>query len=383
MLPPQPVPPQQQQQAYPAQPPQAPQQPQPQPPLPPQPQPPQQQLPNLALAPAPQQQLPGANIAANLPNLGGNLGGVPLMPLVGVGTSAGGGAISGVGGAISGVGGAISYQQGVPQYNSIPMATVANVNGVPQLVAVVPQYVLPAGVVQQPMALQPPMPGAPMGAPAQMAAQMQPPPSYPLPPASQPHGAQRGRDGGAKGSGEGELRSKRLTFRGREMRSVDDASEAGCVRELAHDQNGCRFLQDQLELRNPAHVDIVFDAVHADAVALSVDPFGNYLVQKLVQYGSDEQRGTLLGVCADQLVPIALNVHGTRVVQKMVECASNAAQKSALAAALRDRIMELVRDMNGNHVVQRCLASMTTAEASFIFDRVAADCLLTATHRHG
>ena len=167
------------------------------------------------------------------------------------------------------------------------------------------------------------------------------------------------------------------------MRSVDDASDAGCVRELAHDQNGCRFLQDQLELRNPAHVDIVFDAVHMDAVALAVDPFGNYLVQKLVQYGSDEQRGTLLGVCASQIVPIALNVHGTRVVQKMVECASNPAQKAALAAALRDRIMELVRDMNGNHVVQRCLASMTTAEASFIFDRVAADCLLTATHRHG
>ena len=59
------------------------------------------------------------------------------------------------------------------------------------------------------------------------------------------------------------------------------------------------------------------------------------------------------------------------------------ADPTELAAALRDRIMELVRDMNGNHVVQRCLASMTTAEASFIFDRVAADCLLTATHRHG
>ena len=33
------------------------------------------------------------------------------------------------------------------------------------------------------------------------------------------------------------------------------------ILELAHDQNGCRFLQDQLDLRTKLHVDLVFEAV--------------------------------------------------------------------------------------------------------------------------
>jgi len=51
--------------------------------------------------------------------------------------------------------------------------------------------------------------------------------------------------------------------------------------------------------------------------------------------------------------------------------------------ALRERAMDLIRDMNGNHVVQRCLASLPTAQSTFIFERVASDLLAVATHRHG
>jgi len=45
--------------------------------------------------------------------------------------------------------------------------------------------------------------------------------------------------------------------------------------------------------------------------------------------------------------------------------------------------MELIRDMNGNHVIQRCLASLSAPHATFIFERVASDLLAIATHRHG
>ena len=81
---------------------------------------------------------------------------------------------------------------------------------------------------------------------------------------------------------------------------------------------------------------------------------------------------------------IALNVHGTRVVQKMIECADSEKQEragrwslpyyptthwllpthtsththtphhqvDAICAAVEPCIMELTRDMNGNHVIQ-------------------------------
>ncbi|EOD14317.1 hypothetical protein EMIHUDRAFT_416268 [Emiliania huxleyi CCMP1516] len=114
-----------------------------------------------------------------------------------------------------------------------------------------------------------------------------------------------------------------------------------------------------------------------------MDPFGNYLVQKLVQYGTGEQRAALIDGTVERMVEVALNVHGTRVVQKMVECADSAAQQSALCAALLPSIMQLIRDMNANHVVQRCLAALPAELAAGIYDRAVSDCLAIATHRHG
>jgi hypothetical protein len=39
--------------------------------------------------------------------------------------------------------------------------------------------------------------------------------------------------------------------------------------------------------------------------------------------------------------------------------------------------------MNGNHVVQRCLASLKPERAAFVYEAVKAECVRVATHRHG
>ena len=61
---------------------------------------------------------------------------------------------------------------------------------------------------------------------------------------------------------------------------------------------------------------------------------------------------------------IAVNVHGTRVVQKMVEVADADEQAEAIVGAIEPLAMDLVRDMNGNHVIQRMLAVMGKQPAS-------------------
>jgi len=123
--------------------------------------------------------------------------------------------------------------------------------------------------------------------------------------------------------------------------------------------------------------------VIVDVVPLAVDPFGNYLIQKLGQYGSAEQRAALVSGAAPSLIAIALNVHGTRVVQKMVEVADTDQQLDMLIAAMAGRVMELILDMNGNHVIQRCLASLPPKRASFIYEAVRNEAVRVSTHRHG
>ena len=54
-----------------------------------------------------------------------------------------------------------------------------------------------------------------------------------------------------------------------------------------------------------------------------------------------------------------------------------------LILAIGERVMELILDMNGNHVVQRCLATLPPAHASFIYEAVRSETVRVSTHRHG
>jgi len=116
---------------------------------------------------------------------------------------------------------------------------------------------------------------------------------------------------------------------------------------------------------------------------VDVDPFGNYLCQKLVEYCDQEQLLKIVESISSKLVMISLNMHGTRAVQKLIECLCSQDQVTLVVSALRPSVVQLIKDLNGNHVIQRCLNNLTPADKQFIYDAVAGHCLEVATHRHG
>ncbi|KAF2118933.1 hypothetical protein BDV96DRAFT_596738 [Lophiotrema nucula] len=152
---------------------------------------------------------------------------------------------------------------------------------------------------------------------------------------------------------------------------------------LCKDQHGCRFLQKKLEERSPEHIQIIFDETAPHVVELMTDPFGNYLCQKLLEYTNDEQRTTLVRNASSSLVQIALNQHGTRALQKMIEFISTPEQFQTIIHALSDQVVQLIQDLNGNHVIQKCLNHLSAENAQFIFDAVGQHCIAVGTHRHG
>ncbi|OJJ47950.1 hypothetical protein ASPZODRAFT_63370 [Penicilliopsis zonata CBS 506.65] len=157
----------------------------------------------------------------------------------------------------------------------------------------------------------------------------------------------------------------------------------GELYSLCKDQHGCRYLQRKLEERNNEHVQLIFNETHLHVVELMTDPFGNYLCQKLLEYSNDEQRTALINNAAAQLVKIALNQHGTRALQKMIEFISTPEQIQTVIRSLEDNVVELVQDLNGNHVIQKCLNRLSAEDSQFIYDAVGANCVVVGTHRHG
>ncbi len=51
--------------------------------------------------------------------------------------------------------------------------------------------------------------------------------------------------------------------------------------------------------------------------------------------------------------------------------------------ALEEGVVSLIRDLNGNHVIQRCLQRLGPEESQFVYDAAAANTMDIATHRHG
>ncbi|KAF5626257.1 uncharacterized protein FTJAE_9724 [Fusarium tjaetaba] len=160
-------------------------------------------------------------------------------------------------------------------------------------------------------------------------------------------------------------------------------SFVGNIYELCKDQHGCRYLQKKLEERNADQVHMIWAETNQHVIELMTDPFGNYLCQKLLEFCNDDERTTLIQNASQDMVRIALNQHGTRALQKMIEYVSTPQQVHIIIEALRYRVVELIQDLNGNHVIQKCLNKLTPPDAQFIFDAVGGSCVEVGTHRHG
>ncbi|KAG4970027.1 hypothetical protein JHK82_035721 [Glycine max] len=132
----------------------------------------------------------------------------------------------------------------------------------------------------------------------------------------------------------------------------------GYIYYLAKDQNGCRFLQRMIDEGTSEDVLVLFNGVIDDVVELMIDPFGNYLVQKLLDVCGEDERLQVVSMLTEepgQLVKTSLNLHGTRVVQKLITTVDSRKQIAMLRSAIQSGFLALIKDLNGNHVIQRCL----------------------------
>ncbi|KAG1749610.1 ARM repeat-containing protein [Suillus paluster] len=157
----------------------------------------------------------------------------------------------------------------------------------------------------------------------------------------------------------------------------------GEIPTLCKDQHGCRYLQKKLEEGVAEHRDMIFRETFGHFADLMTDPFGNYLCQKLLEFSTDDQRNVICESVAQDLVNISLNMHGTRAVQKMIDFLSTRRQIHSIILALSLHVVVLIKDLNGNHVIQKCLNKLAPEDNQFIYNAVAANCVEVATHRHG
>ena len=84
----------------------------------------------------------------------------------------------------------------------------------------------------------------------------------------------------------------------------------GHVVEFCQDQNGSRFIQQRLEVGNLKEKQFVMSEVLPEVQHLRNDVFGNYVVQKLLEFGTPEMKADLRDTLKGEMLALSLQMYG-------------------------------------------------------------------------
>jgi hypothetical protein len=118
-------------------------------------------------------------------------------------------------------------------------------------------------------------------------------------------------------------------------RYVNVALTVDTIYPMSKDQLGCRYLQQILDRQDAGMLDVIYQGLlphFAQTMAgafnlfqnclkfkFIVDPFGNYLAQKVIELCSPHQRAQVIDSAGSHLVDAAMSPHGTRSLQRLIE----------------------------------------------------------------
>ena len=81
---------------------------------------------------------------------------------------------------------------------------------------------------------------------------------------------------------------------------------------LARDQGGCRFLQKLINDQDKEILKIIFDNSIKDFFQLMMDPFGNYMAQRIIEVADELMLTKIIQTANEDPVELCKNMHGTR-----------------------------------------------------------------------
>ncbi|KAH6653979.1 armadillo-type protein [Truncatella angustata] len=129
----------------------------------------------------------------------------------------------------------------------------------------------------------------------------------------------------------------------------------GHVVEFSGDQHGSRFIQEKLKSANSDEKDLVFQEIKSNAVQLMKDVFGNYVIQKFFEHGSQVQKTVLTKAMKGKVADLSKQLYACRVVQTALEHVL-VDQQEDIIEEIKPHLETIVKDNNGNHVVQKCMS---------------------------
>ena len=151
---------------------------------------------------------------------------------------------------------------------------------------------------------------------------------------------------------------------------------------ISKDQSGCRFLQKKIEEKPELAGKILNNALH-NIIQIITDPFGNYLIQKLFDYMSEEQICQFIALIQIDIYKICINSYGTRVIQKIIDYLHTELLLKTFLNLIKPIVKQIILDINGSHILIKLIEINSPTATKVIYGEIAENIVLISMHKHG
>ena len=147
-------------------------------------------------------------------------------------------------------------------------------------------------------------------------------------------------------------------------------------------QSGCRFLQKKIEEKPELAGKILNNALQ-NIIQIITDPFGNYLIQKLFDYMSEEQICQFIALIQIDIYKICINSYGTRVIQKIIDYLHTELLLKTFLNLIKPIVKQIILDINGSHILIKLIEINSPTATKVIYGEIAENIVLISMHKHG
>lgn len=152
------------------------------------------------------------------------------------------------------------------------------------------------------------------------------------------------------------------------------------IMKALKDQQECRNIQNYIDKHPFISRTVLLPQLIQNFKLLCYDPFGNYLVQKIIEKIHVEDFETVTLKIAEYFLDLCLHNFGTRVVQRFIELATQP-YLNCLIDPLKLSLNKLYRNQNGIHVISKF--SYFSSQNQFIFDFMKINLAAICKHKEG
>ena len=149
----------------------------------------------------------------------------------------------------------------------------------------------------------------------------------------------------------------------RERKGPNLKDLCGHLKEVASDQRGYRYLIYLLRQADLPEIDLAYEELLEHAQALSIHPYGHYVIQKLFLYLDRDRNSALLEKIA--IRQLVTHRHGNYVVQAAVEVLPPIL-KLQLVSYLKGAVVDIARNLFGSCVLEKIIDPASGLDLSLL-----------------